>query len=184
MANKRAPQNITVEQCRLCGRIRIKGMYRIMDNSSMTEAVEAEMRMPGWKAEVLGIKDREVAVRFYYNAERDIAFEKSVHMMVVHRTCTDCFKRSAGYYEAVVQLRGNPDRVEKLEAKIREYLETKGAFVSKTDKQEAGLDVYVSSKALISEFFTHRKLKPKKSFTLYGMRNGKSLYRNTYFLRM
>jgi NMD protein affecting ribosome stability and mRNA decay len=183
-AKKLAPLRVEVEQCRLCSRVRIKGTYKAMNKSSVKDIIELVMRMPGWKAEVKDLKERHALVRFYYGVENPIEFESDVQFKIVHRTCDDCFKRSAGYYEAVVQLRGERTKVEKEYNKINKNLESRGAFISKVDKIEAGYDIYVSSKALITEYFMQRRLKPKKSFTQYGMKGGMRLYRNTYFLQL
>ena len=184
IAKRHAPEIVVVEQCRLCERIRIKGVYRSMDNDSIKYVIESEMKMPGWKVEVESIADREAIAEFYYSLYRDIAFEKSVHMKIVHRTCTDCFRRSSGYYEAIVQLRGEPAKVEKASERIDKFLQSRGAFIAKIEKTEGGCDIYLSSKDAISEFFMQRKLTPKKSFHLYGMKKNKRLYRNTYYLRL
>jgi NMD protein affecting ribosome stability and mRNA decay len=184
MAKKKALSSIGIEQCRLCSRIRIRGIYTGMDRDSIRNVIESEMKMPGWNAEVISIRDREAQVRFYYGAEKNIAFEKSVHISITHRTCTDCFRRSSGYFEAIVQLRGTPDKVEKMTEKIGKYLEKGGAFISKIEQLDDGCDMYISSKELIGEFFMQRDLKPKKSFHLYGMRKSRKVYRNTYFLKL
>jgi nonsense-mediated mRNA decay protein 3 len=184
MAKRQAPQNVAVEQCRLCGRVRIKGKYWDVDRDSLKAIIEYEMKMPGWNAEVVSFKDRDALVRFYYSTEKDISFEKSVHLKITHKTCDECFKKSAGYYEAVVQLRGNAARVEKEMGRIDKFMQGRNAFVTKVEKLEGGYDIYVSSKGLISEYIMQRKLKAKKSFTLYGVREGKQIYRNTYFLRL
>jgi nonsense-mediated mRNA decay protein 3 len=185
IAKRQAPASVEIEQCRLCGRIRLKGVYQDMDGDSIRAAIESEMKMRDWNVEVVSFTDKEVLVRFYYGAGKEpISFEKGLHLKVSHRTCTDCFRKSSGYYEAIVQLRGNADRVERESGRIGRYMQSRGAFVSKVEKIEGGSDVYLSSKALANEFFMQRKLKPKKSFTLYGMKNGKRLYRNTYFLRV
>ncbi len=184
-AKKRAPSRVEIEQCRMCERVRIKGVYKEMNNNSVKAIIESEMKMmPGWEAEVENITDRQALVRFHYGDEAPASFEKTVQIKIVHRTCDDCFKRSAGYYQAVVQLRGDPAKVEKESNRIIKNLESRGAFVSKIDKLDVGCDMYVSNKTLITEYFMQRKLKPKKSFTQYGMKGGMRLYRNTYHLRL
>lgn len=184
IAKRHAPAIVKIEQCRLCERIYLKGKYLEMDNGSISAAIELMMEIPGWKAEVLNYANRDALVKFYYGAEKGIAFEKSVHLKITHRTCDTCFKKSSGYYEAIVQLRGDPKKVETEAGSIDRWLQNRNAFVAKSDRIEGGYDMYVSSKNLISEFFMQRKLKPKKSFTLFGIKDGKHVYRNTYILRL
>ena len=68
--------------------------------------------------------------------------------------------------------------------KLTKYVEANGAFISKTEKEGTGIDMYISNKKLVSAFFMLYRLKPKRSYTLYGMKHGKELYRNIYALRL
>ncbi len=184
IAKRQAPSIAEMQQCRWCGRLWLKGKYIEMDNDSIGRSIESTMKMPGWKAEVLSVANRDALVRFYYGAEKGVFFEKKLHLKITRRTCDECFKKSSGYYEAIVQLRGDPKKVDKEAGSIDRWLQNRNAFVTKSDRIEGGYDVYVSSKNLISEYFMQRKMKPKKSWTLYGIKEGKSVYRNTYLVRL
>ncbi|HIH50177.1 TPA: hypothetical protein HA291_01835, partial [Candidatus Micrarchaeota archaeon] len=89
-----------------------------------------------------------------------------------------------GYYEALVQLRGDWDRINSLIRNITKYVERRNGFIAKIEKVENGKDVYLSDKLMANAFFHDYDLKPTRSFRLYGMKRGKKVYRNTYSLRL
>lgn len=182
---KKIPESVEIEQCRLCGRIRLSGAYYIMDKNALAAAIGSRLKLRDWAAKVKDHKDRQVLVLFSYRDTKPlISFEKVMRLRIVHKTCQDDYRRSSGYYEAIVQFRGSPERVDAELERITRHIEENGAFISKVERGERGCDIYLSSKALAEGFFSKRKLKPKKSFQLYSIREGKKLYRNTYFVRV
>ncbi len=67
--------------------------------------------------------------------------------------------------------------------KISRFLERRDSFVSKSERVKNGIDLYVEDKLVMNSFFDiYKNIRPKRSYTLAGMRNGKRLYRNTYLI--
>src|SRR5271157_6066465 len=125
---RQTPESIDVEQCRWCGRIRLKGVYRPMDKASIGESIESEMKTHGWNVDVVSMGEKDVQAKFYCNVEGvPISFENNVHLKISHRTCTDCYRKSSGYYEAIVQLRGDAGKVERLSESISKFIEKRKA---------------------------------------------------------
>lgn len=113
-----------------------------------------------------------------------VTFEKELGLTMKHEICQDDYRKSSGYYEAVVQLRGTHDRVTRMAEKIRKFLSIRNAFVSKAEEDEHGMDLYISDKKIMKGFFILYKLKPKTSYTLFTVKQGKKIYRDTYLLKM
>ena len=192
---KVVPDKVTIERCGRCGNFRIQGQSRHFSNATLGEAITAESHMPGCVAKVASYHVNSAMVDFTCETENgEVKFEKLVMVDTTLKTCQRCYRMSSGYYEALVQFRGGEDprlfrkddkeRVAKFTEKLTELVIKKGAFISKTEKVPNGIDLYVSDKDLVNEFFALRKLKPKKSFTLHGIKAGKRIYRNTYMFRV
>ena len=97
--------------------------------------------------------------------------------------CEKCYRKACNYHEAVVQLRGNMQRAEKMLAKITKYFEARDEFITKVEEADNGMDVFLSNKKLATAFMSRNDLKPVVSFTLVGVKKGRKVYKNTYALR-
>ncbi len=155
-----------------------------MGKDSLARAIRIGMRLQ-CEVKVKGYEaDRADAVFTYVVDDERVGFPKSIELKIKHETCQRCYRISAGYYEAIVQLRGNVKKMDSLSEKIKRYVERRGGFITKVESIDNGLDIYASDKMMMNEFFNDYDLKPKRSFRLYGLRKGKKLYRNTYSLHI
>jgi len=115
---------------------------------------------------------------------------KEAKLEFVLQKCGECAKVSAGYYEAIIQLRGG---IENARERVMEllnliYSKDRGAFVAREEKVRGGIDLYLgSAKAAnkIARYFKSAsnaviKISPK----LYGRKGGKNLYRITFLIRL
>ena len=183
---KRLPDHITIQRCQRCGCIRVKGAYRHMGVNPLSELVESELHMPDCKAKVISYHGNSAMVEFVFDVEGNfVKFESMLGIRAMRRMCQRCYRISSGYYEAVVQLRGDAQgRVGHVMDKLKEFVTRGGGFIAKTERVENGFDVYVSDKRQIQEFFLQKRLKTQISSKLSGIKNGKRVYRNTYLLRL
>ncbi|MGC8571804.1 MAG: NMD3-related protein [Candidatus Micrarchaeia archaeon] len=185
-AKKKIKEDIKIEFCKRCDRLKVKGTYIEKNEknlgAAMLEALDDKKCM---NVVVNSLNKDEVNLNIKYMINDDyIKFDKIVRYKMIHQICQDCYRRSSGYYEAIIQLRGDEQRIDKIIEKIETFLSNNNAFVSKIEKLENnGIDLYISDKTLIKTFFIAHKLKPKASYTLYSIKNGKKVYRNTYFLK-
>jgi NMD protein affecting ribosome stability and mRNA decay len=95
--------------------------------------------------------------------------------------CDDCSKASSGYYEAIIQVRGK--NVQRWAEKIMRELKSR-TFVSKYMKLDEGIDIYVGSRKEAAETLAILKRKPTISDKLYGVKDGRRVYRRTYCVRV
>jgi len=182
---KKVPAKVTVYQCRWCERIKEGRTFSRMNNKSLSRAVKIELRLQDDVRVKKHDKDSISAVIVTQVDGERVAFPVKFELKIAHETCQRCYWISSGYYEAIVQLRGNREKIDRLVEKIKKYVERRGGFVVKTEEMENnGLDIYTSDKLAMNEFFHDYKLKPARSFRLYGMKNGRKVYRNTYSLHL
>ncbi len=178
------PKVVKVRRCRVCGSIRDSKGFTQYTDEAMADAIAQQMHAPNCKIKLKELDEmrriallriecelNEGTVRFNY--EVDVRFTKEM--------CPSCYRKSAGYYEAIVQVRGSEHKVAGFLDSFSRFLEKGNAFVSKTAEMGNGIDMYVSDKKLVTGYFMlHKTIKPKVSYKLYGVKKGKKLYRHIY----
>lgn len=105
--------------------------------------------------------------------------------------CPKCNMRWGGYYEAIVQVRGN---YTKEALKIAEEIvgrsegKDEKAFITKIEKVKGGVDYYLGSKRIATKIADELKKRfnadIKKSFELVTQREGKDVHRNIISVRI
>lgn len=113
-------------------------------------------------------------------------------------TCDTCSKYKAGYFEAILQVRGeNRQITEKEEARLEEliniimkkYEGSRMAYILEYDIDKKGITAKISTKMLAEELARAIKQKTAgKSTTAYELktkaRDGTDVYQNTYLVRL
>ncbi len=102
--------------------------------------------------------------------------------------CDECSRKTSGYFEAIVQIRGKigeePD-YDKLMAKaeaIAKKIMKEGAFIAKVEEQKEGIDLYVSNtQTAVSVVAGYGKY--ALATQLAGQKQGKQLYRTSICIR-
>lgn len=194
------PDKIEIAYCP-CGRINAGkrwGHYKTV-GAAVKEAVLSRSRaLSGAKlsAEFRAPRALEKArISVTVRAEADIrgktvSESKEVFAFLTQKPCEACAKRRAGYYEAIIQVRGN--RKAELLACLRSELESlfpddESAYISKIEESKGGFDVYVGGKAPSRKAAEKAKkiynADTKKSYKIIGRKGGKSLSRETILLR-
>lgn len=186
---KLIPEVVEVYFCRICGRVRAGQEYYEASNKAIAAAIDDYLHDYGLKNVRTGVESINdstgmAVLRLHFNIEgAKVTFEKEVRLKRLHRTCDRCLKERSGYFEATVQLRGDPDKIEKTLERMSKFLARYNAFVTKVDRTENGIDIYTSDKKATSQFFASRKLKPKVSYVLSGLKRNRRVYKHVYLLR-
>ncbi len=178
----KVPSEATIARCKACDRIRIAGAYFKPTPEAMQKAISLSLK--GCAFRILDIDRTCVTLELMNAAGHKAIAEKRINMSYTKVLCDKCRKKAGSYYEAVMQLRGNPERVEKLSIKLNAYLERHGAFIARTEENDNGRDLYVSDKGLAAAFIARGRIVAMASYTLYGLKNGKRVYRHTYSIRL
>ncbi len=178
----RIPSVVEMVRCRDCGRIKSAGVFA-------EESMESLERMlkPSFKpfdVKLVHLSNGIARIRVEDARQEGLEIEHNAHIKLHSLLCDSCARRRAGYYEAVLQFRGEQGKVGRIALALQRYLEKNGAFVTKAERKEHGVDVYASDKKVAMSFIAVRHLKFKASFELHGEKRGKRLYRNTYFITL
>ncbi|MEM3839473.1 MAG: NMD3-related protein [Candidatus Micrarchaeaceae archaeon] len=174
------PAEARIKKCKRCERIWTGTRFAAPTQKAVENALALQIK--GYSVHVLGFnggsitaeleKDMDGLGILKFNAELMVKEEKTV--------CDDCYKRSSGYWEACIQLRGGEAGVRKAADKIERYVAHTGSFITKSEDVPNGIDIYISSKKTANEMMLYFHMKPTVTYTLYGVRQGKKVYRNTY----
>lgn len=176
------PDKIEIIRCRRCGRVKLMGKWSAYSDEKIAEYVKGKFKGEFTSAEFF---PSEKKARF--GVDRDnttIEMEKDVNFAILTDMCPDCNKKAGGYFEAIIQLRGNEQRIVKYARIFREMLEEAGTFISKVEEGKDGLDLYVGSTPVAIMAIKRLGLTHLISRKLAGQKQGKRLYRTTFAIRL
>ncbi len=205
----RFPSDVIIHSCRSCGRFEILGEW---ENSDLNEALEAAVMENILIEKGVQLLDYNLDVRqesdIHYSVTArlhlriaGLEIEKEGKMRVRHRetTCPTCQKIYGNYYEAIIQIRpaaGKKFRENELEAISKEirkrvdagFSSNPGVFITKEEDLHGGRDFYLGNRS-----YAHRIARAlvknygatyTESSSLWGMKDGKEIYRMTYLVRL
>jgi NMD protein affecting ribosome stability and mRNA decay len=179
---EKLPTEIEVEQCKDCGRIKVAGAF-VPETKVGVESLLSRVYRP-YKIRLIHSGNGIARMLVTDENQGGLSVEHNAHLKIRRTLCGNDAKKRSGYYEAVVQFRGDAGRVGRAVASLERYLEKNDAFVTKAEEKEHGVDVFVSDKRVALSFITVRHMKWKGSFELHGEKRGRRLYRNTYFIAL
>jgi nonsense-mediated mRNA decay protein 3 len=178
------PKEISIQVCKDCGARKRKNSW-IRDEQDMIRSsiIENVVLKKGKLVDLTFEKVKGDRYKGCYNVNfllehRGIEFEKKeqVEIRIKHSLCDECSRKRSGYYEAIVQIRGNiPERWEEeiREARVGEVKTGFDLyFLSLSDAREA-------AKKLIRKYGGEHK----ESKKLHTVKDGKRIYKFTILLR-
>jgi len=175
------PAQIELPFCEACGRVKL-AKWQKLDKNALEKVVRKNAEGSYDSFHVLPLGGNSYEVVFMISKDSN-CFEvtKKFYLKKLKSGCDDCRRATSGYYEAILQIRGKT--AERWSKKIMRELQHR-TFVSKYAELAEGIDIYVGSKKAVSETLGILKLKPKISDKLYGVKDGKRVYRTTYCVRV
>jgi nonsense-mediated mRNA decay protein 3 len=177
-ANIKVPRKVEIVQCRKCEKIRVKGEWVPYSEKRVAEHVASKCKGEFDSAEC---SPGEGKITFTIEGKKKV--ERSIDVELVPTMCTYCSRISGGYYQGLIQLRGNPKRIAKYAKLFVEKLE-KRTFITKAEDKHEGVDIYVGSSKAVVEMLTELRMKSLMTRKLVGVQQGKKLYRVTFLLRL
>ena len=174
---------VEIQKCKECQRIRVKGRFIGEDRTNLEEALQQNFKRNHVHLVDYDAKDAIVKISVE-GPEGKLTVDRKIKLKYIKTLCDRCYKVKCEYYEAVLQLRGDKSRIEKVVRHVKALFERNNEFISKMESKDGGIDVYLSSKRLATEFVAYYKLYPKMSYTLAGVKNGKKQYKNTYAIHL
>ena len=199
------PENIEIEHCKHCKRIRIEGKWKPLSNWLLIDAVKAKV-----KGKELVIKDTEIelfpledgntiaSVKIIGSIDsKALALDREVLIKAKTALCDDCSRIAGSYYEATIQIRFSKkpteEEIEKKMLRLQELMKQQKkkrslAEITKIVKDRHGFDALIGDKKsakIVAERMANATTNPMKvSSTLTGLdRNGVEKYRFTFLVR-
>lgn len=176
--NIKVPRKIEIEQCKSCEKMRIRGEWMPYNEKKIAEYIVSKCKGDFDSAEYI---PEEGIIRFTIKGKKQIEKEIKVEMKTV--LCRNCSRISGGYYQGLIQLRGNQKKIEKYADLFVKKL-SKKTFIAKEEEKHGGLDIYVGSSKAVVELLTELRLTALITKKLVGREEGKRLYRTTFRIRL
>lgn len=175
------PRKLEVLTCKSCGMMFLKGEW--MPSNPNKIAAYLVSKCKGDFADATYDIDRQIMTFLIVKGESKIKIERPVILEKTTTTCPRCSRISGGYFEAIIQLRGDPKKVERTAASIMKKLPGK-TFISKTEEKDGGIDIYAGSSKAVIQLMGEMGIRTLISKKLVGRDEGKQLYRTTFLMRL
>ncbi len=179
--NVKLPKGIKVEVCKRCNSMMLQGVWQQLHRSKISEYVIEKCKGDFVNAEC--DIDTGICKFIFEKNGKQATVERTVDIEKIVNICPNCTRSSGGYYEAIVQIRGEHDKVGKEASRIEHAL-SRRTFVSKIEEKHEGLDLFVGSSKEAAAILYKFNLKPAISRSLFGRKDGKCIYRVTYAVRV
>ena len=174
--NLKLPDKIVIEFCKRCNRLRIRGEWMQYSRKKLEEHIASKargefesVRYDSEKGEMIfTVKETEI--------KKPFEFEKKIVI------CPDCSKMSGGYYESIIQLRGNEKKVTQY-AKVLTEMLSKKTFITKSEERHGGVDIFAGSTRVVLGALAELSLKRKITRKLVGTKEGRRVYRTSFSIR-
>lgn len=113
--------------------------------------------------------------------KKTVSQEIKVVIITKKRMCDACQKISGGYYEAVLQIRG--DKKDEIARKIKKNMPE--SMITGIKNLKEGYDIRIADKKIASKAASQlrKSFSVKESYKLIGDKKGKKLYRNFYAVK-
>jgi nonsense-mediated mRNA decay protein 3 len=178
----RLPKDLKLDLCKRCKRMKLRGEWQKYDIKKIEDWVASKCR-GDYESCVFSLQSCVLSFRFG-KEDKQKTISRNWELETVDTICQDCSRVSGGYYEAILQLRGETDKVERKAQKIATALGRK-TFISKWEEMHGGLDIYAGSTRVVFETLQKLGIRPSKiTRKLAGRREGKKMYRTTFAIRV
>jgi len=190
------PSVIEVQWCKRCSSFLLGGRWvrGINEEEAMLRVAEDSIKTNMKRLERSGVIRLEVEKNeIEYRLTVVITIgneEKRKHGIIRLRNivCPHCSRAAGGYFEAILQLRGNVDEkeLEKIASMIEGHKD-RYSFIGDIKRMHGGYDLYIGSKKsaekIVKEFRGKAETKKSRQLVGYDERAGKPQYRFAYLLR-
>lgn len=190
--------------CVSCGALDVNGWKELGIEDAATMLVESSVETPEELGGVVTqFRVEEVGPDFVSGTltmegevgGRRVAAERSVDVGLRRDICRRCSRTSRGYYEAILQVRGEERELgeEDLEivleeaGRLAEATTGEKPFFSKAEEVKGGFDIYLgdsqAAKRLAHRLKERSGAETTQSASLVGMKDGREMHRPTYLVR-
>lgn len=179
------PRSIPISICKTCGRIRTV-KWEPLSRHSLEKLARREIKGKYENVRFIFPDSGEgTASAVFLVAAGDSFVEIPRQFELLHKKtqCEDCSRASSGYFEAIIQLRGDEKKVERMCGRLSRSLQ-RSTFINRIEEQKGGVDLYIGSNKETQELIEELGIDAEKSFTIGGVKDGRRVYRTTYCIRV
>ncbi len=174
------PKKVTIQHCRKCGKMRLAGEWVPFSRKKIAEYVISKCKGDFTSGE-FNIESSE-ATFILEKGGHKTSIRRTISFEIVPVTCRVCSRISGGYFEAIIQLRGDRLKIRRAVDRLIRLL-SKKTFITKEEEKHGGIDLFVGSSKAVLETMREHGYKPLITRKLIGRREGKRLFRVTFALR-
>jgi nonsense-mediated mRNA decay protein 3 len=176
------PSSFQMAICPRCGAV-LRGKRWDKANESLVRKDFAH-KARGRDANDVQVDINKSMLTYFVETDRGfIPMGVPIRVEIKKELCDFCRKRAGGYFEAIIQLRGNPRMIEKWRKILERKLDER-TFVASEEELKEGIDMKVgSSKAALSAINELGLRDYKISRKLFGLKEGKRVYRTSFAIR-
>ncbi len=178
--NLKLPDSVKIDVCKRCGRMRVKGEWVRYDRKAIEEHVAGKAK--GEFGEVRYDSRTHEMIFTVKKGDESAEIRKPFNYEEVVIICPDCSRISGGYFEAIIQLRGNEKKVAKYSKMLVKML-TRDTFITKSEERHGGVDLFVGRTKSVLAVMAELRLRTKITRKLMGTREGKRYYRTAFAIR-
>ncbi|MEW6748300.1 MAG: NMD3-related protein [Candidatus Micrarchaeota archaeon] len=172
------PRKMEFEECVRCGKMRIRGEWIEGGKKAISDFIISKCK----GAFESGAYDPDTQSAAFIMKESGLEVERTISLEMKRTICQQCSRMSGGYFEGIVQLRGDPLKVRGHAVMFVKRLSRK-TFIAKEEEKEGGLDIFVGSSKAVVALLSDLGIKALITKKLVGTSEGKRLYRTTFLLR-
>lgn len=175
------PKEVTIFRCSKCKKIKQKNDWNDIE---IEDLIKNNIKVLGNNVKVEVIGDKIFARGSLKNSKKVKEDEThEINIKTVKVLCPECSRRLGGYYEAIMQLRGNmPEEVLSF---IDKEIKEKSFY--RIDSVKGGFNLYIGNKNIANQIADKIKriynLEVKKSFKLYTKKEGKDVYKSVFSVK-
>jgi nonsense-mediated mRNA decay protein 3 len=186
---EKLPDKIIVGVCKKCGRIYTDKIFAETVESAVDLILTRLLKQKEVKSATYKVVGDKVHVKLNLVVENlEKIEEKVLNLITKSITCKHCSLKEGRYFQTVLQIRSGQINTEQILAEVEARLGVinkydRLAFISSIEKLPEGVDVYIGSKSAANNVVRYLKskynIKTKISRKLFGIKNGKRVYRDT-----
>lgn len=175
----KVPEKFSFTICPRCNYVKHRNNWKDVE---IEELIKQEIKPLGKIVEIKVEKNDKIHIsvkgflKDYKNLKKEVYI---IPLKLKKILCPQCIKKSTGYYEAILQLRGN------VTDNIIDFIDNQAVIQNefyRLERVKNGLDFYIVNKSFANrtaELIKKRfKATIKKSFKVVTRKEGKNIYRN------
>ncbi|MEM2963136.1 MAG: NMD3-related protein [Candidatus Anstonellales archaeon] len=174
------PDSVKIPLCKVCNKIKGRGWVPPTTHNI------AEIIIKNSKGQASSFhfdKNTSSLIVSIHMSDAKIMRSYNVAVEYTRTTCPTCSKSLGHYHEAIIQLRGDPAKVQKYASIFKKQL-APITFVSREIKLKEGINLCVGSKRVTQSVIQASGLSYLRTEKIAGQRkDGKRLYRSTFRIR-